>query len=130
MTNEYTEVNVLDDFDRLSPYISAALEYAGGSHTLDDIWRLVATHRLQLWPGQSSVVLTQILQSPQLRELHFFLAGGNLEEMKRLYPLILAWGREQGCSRATFTGRRGWERTFLTREEGWRAPMLLFEKDL
>lgn len=117
-------------FSDLAPYISAALEYSGGSHSLEDIRQGLADSQLQCWPGVRSVVITQIQQMPQRKELHLFLAAGDLTELRALYPIIMDWGRAQGCTVATFTGRKGWERTFLTREEGWRSRMILFEKEL
>ena len=118
------------EFERLKRHIENALEYAGGTHTLDDVRALVEKDLLQLWPGIDSAVLTQIMDYPRQRALHFFLAGGNLDELKRLHPIILKWGIEHGCTRATFAGRRGWERTFLTREEGWTVSSINMEKDL
>lgn len=99
--------------------IEAALVYAGGTHTFDDIVAGVAAGDYQFWPGPSSVVITEIVEYPRLRALNFFLAGGgNLAELEAMTPHILEWGRTQGCTRALFTGRRGWTRTFLTRT-GW-----------
>lgn len=121
----------LVEFDRLSPYISSALGYTGGTHTLDDVREMVADGRLQLWPSADSFILTEILQYPRQRIVNLFLAGGSLENGSRdIYPVVMDWAREQGCSRATFAGRPGWARTFLTREEGWSAPLVLFERDL
>jgi hypothetical protein len=45
-------------------------------------------------------------------------------------PMIEEWGRAQGCTAATFTGRRGFEKTFLTRERGWSAGQVQFSKEL
>ncbi len=118
------------EFDRVAPYISDALEYAGGTHTLEDVRQAVRHGKLQLWPGVHSAVLTEILDTPRQRELHFFLAGGNLDEIKSGYPHVLSWARSVGCTRATFVGRPGWLRTFLTREEGWTAPTINMQKDL
>lgn len=117
-------------FDRLSGYISDALEYADGTHTLDDVRALLDEGSLQLWPGAASAVVTQLIQTPRQKLLHFFLVGGNMDELKRLYPIILDWGRANGCTRATLSGRKGWERTFLTREEGWTTPLVCMQKEL
>lgn len=109
--------------------IEAALEYAGGTHTFADIEAMVEKGSLQFWPGPHSAVITEILQTPQKRILNFFLAGGRLDELQQMYPSLLEWGREQGCSQASFTGRRGWERTFLT-GDGWRPTLQVYEKEL
>jgi hypothetical protein len=110
--------------------IEAALAYAGGTHTFEDIQAGVEAGSLQYWPGPRSVVITEIIQYPRSRALNFFLAGGELPELEAMYPLIEEWGRAQGCTVAVMSGRKGWERSFLTRKEGWEPKLVVFEKDL
>lgn len=95
--------------------IEAALEYAGGSHTYEDITKAVAEGRMQFWAGPRSAVVTEVVQYPQYKALQFFLAGGDLKELEAMAEGIEEWGRQQGCTRVVFTGRKGWERTFLVR---------------
>ena len=110
--------------------IEAALEYADGSHTFDDVAQGVSTGRFQFWPGPTSVVITELLDAPKYRTLNFWLAGGSLAELEAMTPPILDWGRAQGCAKAIFAGRPGWERTFLART-GWEpAKLVVFEKKL
>lgn len=118
-----------DDISAYRQYIEAALAYAGGTHTFDDIRELVEQGRLQFWPGVHSAVVTEIIEYPRARALNIFLAGGNLAEIEAMAPGILEWGKAQGCSSAVFTGRKGWERTFLTRT-GWAPQLVVFEKKL
>lgn len=110
--------------------IEAALEYADGSHVFDDVVRQVETGALQFWPGPTSVIVTEILEHPQRRTLNFFLASGSLQELERMTPVVLEWGKSKGCTRAVMLGRKGWERSFLTRT-GWSIPpLVVLEKDL
>jgi len=118
------------EFERLRSTIERALPYAGGTHSIEDVWDAIANGTLQLWPGKVSAIVTQVIQYPRSKELVFFLAAGDLEEIQRVYDVILDWGKAQGCERATFMGRKGWERTFLTKEEGWRSGLVAFEKEL
>lgn len=120
----------VSDLDRCRPFIQAALHHEGGGHTWEDVQNGIVDGIFQLWPGVRSAVVTQIIDLPQKRELRFFLAGGNMEEIKELYHVILAWGREHGCDFATLVGRKGWERTFLTRNEGWTPRWVVFVKEL
>lgn len=110
--------------------IEAALGYAGGTHTFEDIRAAVEAGDLQYWPGVRSVIITEIIQYPQKRALNFFLAGGDLAELEAMYPLIEEWGKTRGCVVAVMTGRRGWERSFLTRKEGWKPTLVVLEKEL
>jgi hypothetical protein len=119
----------MSDMEAHRGYIEAALEYAGGTHTFEDVQEAVTAGRLQFWPGPHSAVITEIVDYPRQRVINFFLAGGNLAELEAMQPALLDWGRAQGCTSATFTGRKGWERTFLTRD-GWKSKLVVFEKAL
>lgn len=119
------------DFDRLTPHIAAALGYTGGTHTLENVRQKIADGLLQFWPAANSCLITELYDAPSgLRVLHFFLGAGTLEEIKPFYRIVLDWGRSQGCSIASFTGRAGWERTFLTKEDGWRPTATHFTKEM
>jgi hypothetical protein len=111
------------------PQIEAALSYAGGSHSFSDVERGVNERRMQPWYGPNSVLITELDVKPGRKYLSYFLAGGNLDEIERMVPVVEEWGREQGCTREYFTGRRGWERTFLTKT-GWRPELVVFQKEL
>lgn len=115
---------------QLRPQLERALTYAGGTHTLADVTDGIAAGRYQLWPGTRSVVVTEVQIYPRKKLLCFFLAAGELPELRRMLPFILAWGRDQQhCDRAVIIGRAGWVRTFLTQEH-WRPRALVLEKDL
>lgn len=112
--------------------IDAALAYSGGvpTHTFEDIRDMVAAGRLQFWPGPHSVGITEIQATPQRRTLNIFLAGGDLVELEAMLPEVMAWGTAQGCTHSIMIGRRGWERTFLTRS-GWHvAETVVLEREI
>lgn len=98
---------------RCAGWLEAALEYAGGTHAIDDVIREIYTGKLQFWPGERSAIVTEIEYYPLMKSCHFFLAGGDLAELEEMTPKIEAWAKAQGCKRMTLAGRRGWERTFL-----------------
>jgi hypothetical protein len=111
-------------------HLAAALAYSGGSHTLDDIATGIYNHSLQYWPGPDSVIVTEIVVTPQQKTLNFFLAGGSMAELRAMTPDIEQWAREHGCTLATLIGRKGWERTWLTQSGGYKATHTVFEKAL
>lgn len=117
------------EFTRLQRHVEAALIFAGGSHTRQDVWDMVAKEKAQLWFGPDSIIVTEIQTTPRMKILHFWLAGGSLGELERMYPLIEEWGVAMGCTQATLTGRKGWERTFLQRL-GWTYAHTTFAKEL
>ena len=118
-----------EEFERLRHHMAAALEYSGGTHKVEDIAEGIRRGQFQLWPGKNSVVVTEIIVYPQLKDLHYFLAGGDLDELRLMRPIIESWGKEIGCSRVSLAGRKGWERTFL-KGEGYEPKWFILCKDL
>lgn len=116
--------------EQARPYLEAALHYSGGTHTFEDVAAQVSEGRLQFWPGVTSAIVTEIIEYPRKRTLHFFLAGGNMPELRAMYPHVLEWGRQQGCSSTSLAGRKGWVRSFLEREEGWQEQLVVMTKEL
>ena len=118
-----------EHLERLRQHVEAALEYSGGTHNFEDIIEMVDKQQLQLWPAKDSVVLTEIIVYPRLKNLHYFLAGGDLDELSRMRPLIESWGKSLGCTRVTLAGRRGWAKTFL-KDEGYSPQWSVLAKEL
>lgn len=116
-------------FERLKPQIAAALEYAGGTHTLDDVRDFLAAGRVQIWPGVDSVVITEFVEFPQMRTLNYWLAGGDMAELVDMENCIAPWAKAHGCTRITLHGRKGWERTFLA-GRGYSPKWVTFSKDI
>jgi len=122
-------VSDIEHLNRLRHHVEAALEYSGGTHNFDDVAEMVEDHRLQLWPASNSVVLTEIIVYPRLKNLHYFLAGGDLDELSRMRPMIESWGKSIGCTRVTLAGRKGWAKTFL-KDEGYSPQWSVLAKEL
>lgn len=122
-----TQAIALSDF---RPQIEAALSYANATHTYEDVATMIAAGAAQYWPGPASVIVTELVDFPRKRVLNVFLAGGNSPELEAMIPLVLDWGKAQGCVVASFTGRRGWTRSFVTKM-GWRdTGLVVMEKPL
>lgn len=107
----------LPHWERCKPFIEAALQFAQGTHTIDDIKEAIDDRRMQFWPGQHSAVITEIQVHPRKKVLHFFLAGGKLEELSMMRPIIESWAQQIQCDMITLSGRRGWVRSFLAKSD-------------
>ena len=118
-----------EHLERLRHHVEAALEYSGGTHDFDDIVEMVGRNQLQVWPATQSIVLTEIIVYPRLKNLHYFLAGGDLDELSRMRPMIESWGKSLGCTRVSLAGRRGWAKTFL-KDEGYSPQWTVLAKKL
>lgn len=101
------------EFARLEHHLENALEYSGGTHDVVHVFAGIAEGQFQMWAGEDSIIISEILEYPKLRALHFFLVGGHLEELQEMEKTVVDWARTRGCTRATTAGRVGWSRTFL-----------------
>lgn len=110
-------MSLLDDWERCSGWIADALEYAHGSHTLDDILELVKSGDAQFWPAKDAGLVTEIIDYPQRRTLRFWLAGGNLETLRALEEQAIEWSKAWNCQACEIIGRRGWVRALDGYEE-------------
>lgn len=119
----------MQEMARCRQWIEAALQYDGDTHNIEDVMLLVASGQVQFWPGERSAIITEVVEHPRKRVLHFWLAGGDLQELDGMHEQIEKWGREQGCTRATLAGRRGWARTFL-QGRGYAPQWSVMAKEL
>jgi len=118
------------DWARLEPHLENALDYAGGTHSLEDVFVGVAAGDYQFWPGGDSAIVTEIVDFPQKTVLHYFLAGGNLAELEQMADEIEDWARTQrDIHSITLTGRRGWTKSFL-RDRGYTQSSVSMTKEL
>lgn len=105
--------------------IESALAYSGGTHDFADVVAMVASGRGQLWPGKTSVGVTEIIEYPRKRVLHCFLAAGDLDELLVMMEYAKQWGYAQGCQSMTMSGRMGWQR--VLDKHGWDTVLVTME---
>jgi len=90
--------------------IGKALEY-DPSYSVDDVLGEVGEHHAELGYSENSLVVTNIIDRPQARVFHIWIAAGDLDElMDEIYPNLEARAREFGCTAISISGRRGWIR--------------------
>lgn len=118
----------MTELERCRPWIEDALAYSGGTHTFQDVVDGIASGHMQLWPAPKGCAVTQIVVYPRKRALHIFLAGGEMDQLFDGESVVTAWGREQGCSMITLSGRMGWRR--VLEPKGWTTTMVVMEKDI
>lgn len=111
--------------DNFREQIEDALHYA--DYGYDAVKEGVEAGRLQFWVEGASCAVTEILDGPTL---YFAVAAGNLDEIETLYTRIETWGRLRGCQRAIIGGRPGWDRTFLSRKQGFKTTHVIMQKEL
>ena len=85
-----------------------ALNHSGGSHTFQNIVDAVQNEVMQFWPMEKSCLVTEVINYPNLKTLHIFLAGGDLEEIKTIDSTLEFLCQEIGADYISLSGRRGW----------------------
>jgi len=97
--------------EAMLPYrkmIEAALAYGNNTHNFMDIVNGVASQEYQFWPMEKSCLVTEISTYPNLRALHIFLAGGDLEEIKTIDDTLAVFAKQLNAQIISLSGRRGW----------------------
>jgi hypothetical protein len=117
-----------EELERCRPWIEAALEYSGGTHRFEDIELGIQEGRMQFWPAPAAAAITEVVVYPQSKALHVFLAGGEMAQLLDMIESAAAWGKDQGCSSMTMSGRKGWER--VLGGHGWRPAMVVMEREI
>lgn len=118
------------DIDLVScrKWIAAALEYNGGTHTIDDIFQGIERGRLHLWPAERGCLVTEFVHYPRKRVINVFLGGGDMDQLKDMHDAIVQFGKANGCTAATISGRPGWARVW--RSEGFTPQHLTLVKEI
>lgn len=99
-----------DQWARCRAWLRPALREDTEEHVLQELW----ANRAQLWPGERSAMVTQLLKGEE-RMIHVWLAGGCLAELLEMRPGVEAWARAQGAQAAWINGRKGWARVLARR---------------
>ena len=102
--------------ERVLQLLDEALAHCQGTHTLEDVRQGIAKGALQLWIGERSVAVTELVNYPQRRVLNVFLAAGEHDDMAACMPGVEAFARGVGASALMMAGRvarrTGWDRLF------------------
>ena len=102
------EDKLKEKFEKNRKYIADALEYSGGTHSIDDVYLACAVGEAQLHP------------------LEIWLAGGDLDELVEAEKSIAVWAKDQGCDAMEINGRKGWQRQL----KDYTATSVVLTKDL
>jgi hypothetical protein len=107
-----------------------ALKLDGGRLSLDDIKDALEAQQMQLWGLHDgilrAVVITEVINYPQMRCIRFVTASGRDLEMwlDVLIDTVSQWGAEQGAHAMEFVGRKGWEKVLSKRGFGSTQIMM------
>jgi hypothetical protein len=99
------------EWARCSPWIEAALEWAGPTHLIEDVKAAIEAGEAGFWPFPNCAAVTELHTWPRMRSLNVWLAGGDLTELvETALPNVETFARDQGCRMIVIPGRKGWSR--------------------
>ena len=120
-------MNNIEHFERVWPWLAAALEHAGKTHRKEDLRRCIEEGVCQLHPLRNGAMVTTIQVHPLWSQgCQLVASRGNLQEIVEVMPLLEVWLRSEGCTRAVVSGRQGW----LKRLPTYHQMGVIMEKDL
>ena len=120
-------MNIFEAWQKARPILEPALEEAKGTHTIDDVCLMVGKGHFTLWVGEKSAMLTEFVTFPRMKALNVFIGGGDLSELRKMEDEQLGpFAKQQGCSRITGAGRKGWTKTL----PGYTFAGIYMHKDL
>ena len=94
------------------PHLLPAIQRLGGTHTEEDVFFAICRGAMQLWLGDASAIVTEIVRYPRKSALNIMVAGGDLTDIKRAEERLTAFAIRNGCARIQAGGRDGWVRVF------------------
>lgn len=121
------ESKLIDEFARVAPWLLAAIEYNGGEVSLSDVYDGIRSGEYILAAGEGAAIVLEPTQFVTgKRVMNFFLAGGNLDELREMEQRICAMARQDGFDSVAIFGRRGW----LKRLDGYTEQAVYMEKKI
>lgn len=114
--------------DRVRPMLEPAMTYSGGTHEWEDIVAGVVSTKMQLWANERGAAVTEIIAFPRKQVLNVFLAGGEMDQVLEMLESAREWGKAQGCSAISMSGRRGWLR--VLNRHGWNEQFTTMSSEL
>jgi len=109
--------------------ILRALAASNEPYTEADVLRELASGEAKAFVEDDSILILNLHEVNGERSVHCWLGAGDLQVIRDvLVPRSEGWARSQGCTRATFEGRRGWVRAL--KDAGYSEQSVVVGKAL
>lgn len=118
-------MNLATEWMRCRKWLLPALERSQRFFSEAYVLDALMTGEYQLHPAKKSAVVYTIVEYPAARAFVFLLAGGDLEDLRKVEMLLIKKARVLGCNRVEYCGRRGW-----LRELGYEEMFSVGIKDI
>lgn len=109
-----------------APMLEKALAYQK-EHDIVDVRQAIEAGNAQLWCGDKSVLVTELIAFPRRKVCRVWLAAGDKTELvEAMLPDVEAWAAEKGCAAVEVVGRKGWARLL----DGYTQPAVCLSKEI
>lgn len=115
--------HVQDEWNACRAWLLPTLD----DETEDELLNELLLSRAQLWRGERSAMVTQLVTDDEPYML-VWKGGGSLRDLLAMQPGVEAWARQQGARSVWINGRRGWSRAL--RRAGYETVGENFRKVL
>lgn len=96
-----------------APLLQEALNNAGNTHNISDVFAMIADGRAYAFPLKRSIIVCDQMRCPNENIWRYWLAAGELQELKEAEANITPWAKDHfGVKRSMIFGRPGWSKIF------------------
>lgn len=127
---------ITDYWRAVEPWIDKAIDKNGGEFDRFHVLSCLVKKEMQLWIAAENeidaVCVTRIDQYQNMQILRIvLLAGEGMENwMNELIDTLEVFARHCGCSRIDGTGRRGWAKSLMARNNGFTEKYVTVVKEI
>lgn len=109
---------LLKNLRRWEDQIRVALHHGRDAHKFDDIVAMIMANRVHFYALDKSFTIMEVLEFPQYKVYHCFLAGGELKGVIESIEPMSQVARALNCKYLSMSGRKGWGKVLA--ERGWK----------
>lgn len=114
-------------YQRFRPQFAQAMDTR--LYSIEYLDNLLHAHNTRFWSNDTAAIVASLERYPTgALVVEGVIAAGELEGIKALIPLALAWGKACGATLGLIESREGWARAL--KAEGWEPHQLSLTKEL
>jgi len=115
-------------FDRWRKHINRILDTFDNYMTTDDVYKECIECKKLLFENGKAFAIVSVTEHS--RDTHLFIqfAGGSIEGIDELDPIIYKFGQTIGATKAIFIGRKGFAK--IMGKRGWKQRFIYLEKEI
>lgn len=114
--------------DRLISKMEKALRLSGNTHTVSDVFNALREGYMQAFWNETSVVITEVANTPRRKFVSVFLVAGDLDGVMGLHDRVRDWALSNEYDFSRIIVRPGFAK--LLEQRGWKKRQVVMELEL